>query len=262
VTASPDSSTARPGRPLRLNPLTLLAAAGSTAVITTAAGSWPLSLTVVAASLGLSAAGGTVRRVLAAAAAILVPLGLSLLMLHGLFFPEGSTVLAEWGPARVTAEGLGFAGQRILQLGAVILALLVFSFSVSLPDLVAALSARGVQGRFAFVLASTLTLLPAISARARRIRQAQESRGLVVTRGLLSRLAAFRLQAVPLVLSLVEDAGTRSAALEARGLSNTGPRTSYREVPYSGLQRTARAVLVLLAAAAVALRLVQAGAGA
>ena len=30
-------------------------------------------------------------------------------MLHGLFFPEGRTVLAVWGPARVTAEGLSFA---------------------------------------------------------------------------------------------------------------------------------------------------------
>lgn len=261
MTASSPRTAAGPDRPGRLNPLTLLAAAGSTAVITTA-GSWPLSLTVIAASLGLSAAGGTARGVVAAAAAILVPLSLSLVMLHGLFFPEGTTVLAEWGPARVTAEGLGFAGRRILQLGAVVLALLVFSFSVSVPDLVAALSARGVQGRFAFVLASTLTLLPAISARARRIRQAQESRGLVVTRGLLSRVAAFRLQAVPLVLSLVEDAGTRSAALEARGLSNAGPRTSYREVPDSRLQRTARAVLVLVAAAALVLRLVQAGASA
>ena len=39
----------------------------------------------------------------------MVPLCLSLLMLHGLFFPEGHSVLAEWGPARVTSEGLAFA---------------------------------------------------------------------------------------------------------------------------------------------------------
>lgn len=206
-------------------------------------------------------AGGTARRVLPAAAAVLVPLGLSLLWLHGLFFPEGRTVLAEWGPARITKEGLDFAGQRILQLAAVVLALLLFSFSVRVPDLVAALSARGVQGRFGFVLASTLTLLPAIAVRAQRIRQAQESRGLVVSRSLVSRVAAFRLQAVPLVLSLIDDAGTRAAALEARGLSNTGPRTSYREVADSGLQRAARIVLVLAALAAVVLRVAQAGAG-
>ena len=216
---------------------------------------------MVAACLGLSLAGGTARRVLPASAAVLVPLGLSLLVLHGLFFPEGRTVLAAWGPARITAEGLDFTGQRILLLAAVVMVLLLFSFTVSLPDLVAALSARGVQGRFAFVLASTLTLLPAIAERARRIREAQEARGLVVSRGLLSRAAAFRLQAVPLVLSLIEDAGTRAAALEARGLSSPGPRTSYREVPDSGVQRTARVVLVLAALAAVVLRLVQAGAG-
>ena len=170
-------------------------------------------------------------------------------------------MLAAWGPARITAEGLDFAGQRILLLAAVVLALLLFSFSVSVPDLVAALSARGVQGRFAFVLASTLTLLPAIAARARRIRQAQESRGLVVSGSLVSRARAFRLQAVPLVLSLIEDAGTRAAALEARGLSNTGPRTSYREVADSCLQQAARTVLVLAALAAVVLRVVQVGAG-
>ncbi|WP_324644805.1 energy-coupling factor transporter transmembrane component T [Pseudarthrobacter sp. LT1] len=260
MTASPAGRTAAPARRKRINPLTLLAAAASTAVMTTAAASWVLSGTVVAACLGLSLATGAARRVVPAAAAVLVPLGLSLLVLHGLFFPEGRTVLAEWGPARITAEGLQFAVQRILQLAAVVLALLLFSFSVSVPDLVAALSARGVQGRFAFVLASTLTLLPAIAGRARRIRQAQESRGLVISRGLLSRVAAFRLQAVPLVLSLIEDAGTRAAALEARGLGNPGPRTTYREVPDSAAQRAVRAVLVVAALAAVALRVVQAGA--
>ena len=261
MTASSAGWTAAPARRVRLNPLTSLTAAAATAAITTAAGSWLLSLAVVAACLGLSVAAGTARRVLPAAAVVLVPLGLSLLWLHGLFFPEGRTVLAEWGPARITTEGLGFAGQRILLLAAVVLALLLFSFSVSVPNLVAALSARGVQGRFAFVLASTLTLLPAIAARARRIRQAQESRGLVISGSLWSRMGAFRLQAVPLVLSLIEDAGTRAAALEARGLSNTGPRTSYREVADSGLQRTARAVLVLAALTAIVLRLVQAGPG-
>ena len=76
---------------------------------------------------------------------------------------------------------------------------------------------------------------------------------------MLPRVAAFRLQAVPLVLSLVEDAGTRAAALEARGFSNAGPRTSYRDVPDSGGQRILRAALVLAALVAVAARLWHAG---
>lgn len=246
---------------MRPHPLTSLAAAGSTAAITTAAASLPLSLAVVAGCVALSARGGTARRVLPAAAAVLLPLAVSLLMVHGLFFPEGHTVLAHWGPARITAEGLAFAVERTALLGAVVLALLLFSFSVSVPDLVAALSARGVRGRFAFVLASTLTLLPAITDRAAEIRQAQESRGLVIRRGLLHRAAAFRLQAVPLVLSLIEEAGTRASALDARGFSSTGPRTSYRQVPDPRGQRIVRAGLVLAAAGAVAARLWTAGAG-
>lgn len=244
---------------MRLHPLTSLAAAGSTAVITTAAAYLPLSIAVIAAAAGLAAWAGTFRRLLPAAAAVLVPLCLSLLVLHGLFFPEGITVLAEWGPARATSEGLSFALQRAAQLSAAVLALLVFSFSVSVPDLVAALSAKGVHGRFAFVLASTLTLLPAITSRLERIRQAQEARGLVIRRGILARAAAFRLQAVPLVSALVEDAATRAAALDSRGFGGTGPRTSYREVPDRPWERMLRIVLLLAAAAAVAARLVQAG---
>ncbi|MDR6417136.1 energy-coupling factor transporter transmembrane component T [Pseudarthrobacter sulfonivorans] len=240
---------------MRLHPLTSLAAAGSTAVITTAAASWPLSVAVGAAAVGLSFVAGKANRMLPAAAAVLVPLALSLLVLHGLFFPEGSTVLAEWGPARVTSEGLQFAAERAAQLSAAVLALLLFSFTVSVPDLVAVLSSRGVKGRFAYVLASTLTLLPAIGARVQRIRRAQESRGLLIRRGWAHRVIAFRLQAVPLVLSLVEEAGTRAQALEARGFSNRGPRTSYREVPDPPAQRGVRIVLLLAAVAAVAARL-------
>ncbi len=246
---------------MRLHPLTLLAAAGSTAVITMAAASWPLSLAVIATAVVISAAGGVARRMLPAAAVILVPLVLSLLVLHGLFFPEGTTVLAQWGPARVTAEGLRFALERAAHLSAAVLVFLLCSFTISVPDLVAALSARGVHSRFAFVLASTLTLLPAIGSRLLRIRQAQEARGLVISGSFPGRVAAFRWQAVPLVLSLVEDAGTRAAALEARGFGNAGPRTSYREVPDPTVQRWLRLALVIAAAAAVVARLWQPTAG-
>lgn len=247
---------------MRLHPLTSLTAAGSTAVITTAAASWPLSVAVGAAAVGLSLVAGKANRMLPAAAAVLVPLGLSLLVIHGLFYPEGTTVLAEWGPARVTSEGLQFAANRAAQLSAAVLALLLFSFSVSVPDLVAVLSSRGVNGRFAFVLASTLTLLPAISTRVQRIRQAQESRGLVVRRGWAHRVIAFRLQAVPLVLSLVEEAGTRGQAMEARGFSSEGPRSSYREVPDPAFQRVLRMLLILAAIGAMAARIAFPTAGA
>ena len=240
---------------MRLHPLTALTAAGCAAVITTAAASWPLSVAIALAAVLLGARAGVAVRVVTAAAVILVPLYLSLLLLHGLFFPEGRTVLAQWGPARVTAEGLGFALELATRTIASVLVLLLFSFTVSVPDLLTALAARRIPVQFSFVLASTLTLVPAMAGRLERIRQAQEARGLVVGGGLLSRLAAARLQAVPLVLGLVEDAGIRAQALDARGFGAPGPRTSYRQLPDPPGQRLLRAGLLLIAAAAVVLRL-------
>ncbi len=240
---------------MRLHPFTALTAAASTAVATTAAASWPLSVGVAIAASLLAVRAGVAVRVLSAAAVIVAPLCLSLLVLHGLFFPEGRTVLAVWGPARVTAEGLEFALDLASRTSACVLVLLLFSFTVSVPDLVSALAARKVPPQFGFVLASTLTLLPAIAARLDRIRQAQEARGLLLRGGLLPRLGALRLQMVPLVMGLIDDAGIRGQALEARGFGAPGPHTSYRQVEDPPGQRLFRAAAVVLAAAAVALRL-------
>jgi energy-coupling factor transport system permease protein len=238
----------------RLHPLTALTAAGCTAAVTTAAASWVLSVAVSLAVAVLAGRAGVAGRVVPAAAVILAPLCVSLLVLHGLFFPEGQTVLASWGPARVTVEGLGFALDLATRTTACVLVFLLFSFTVSVPDLLAALAERKLPPQFGFVLASTLTLLPAIAGRLDRIRQAQEARGLVLRGGLLSRLGAVRLQMVPLVLGLIEDAGSRAQALDARGFGG-GPRTSYREVPDPPAQRRFRAAALLVAAGAVVLRL-------
>lgn len=240
----------------RLNPLTLLAAAAAVLAMTTAASSWPVSLTVAAGAVVLAALTGTVRRVLLAGGAVLVPFWLSLLLMHGLFFPEGRTVLAAFGPARVTAEGLGFALDMGLRTSAFVLVLMLFSFSVRVPDLVAALATRRVPPQLGYVLASTLLLAPIVAARLQTVRQAQESRGLVIGKSFRSRLRALRLQMFPLVLGLVQEAGTRAQALDARGFRRPGPRTSYRDVQDSTAQRVFRWSVLLLAAAAVVLRLV------
>jgi energy-coupling factor transport system permease protein len=107
------------------------------------------------------------------------------------------------------------------------------------------------------VLASTLLLAPLVAARLEKVRQAQESRGLVVGRGLGSRIAAIRLQMVPLVLGLVHDAGVRAQALDARGFRTSGPRTSYTVVRDSAGQSVFRVVAVLLAGSAVAWRILE-----
>ncbi|WP_052500525.1 energy-coupling factor transporter transmembrane component T [Arthrobacter sp. SPG23] len=252
---APLNTAARLKTPAPLNPLTALAAAVATAAITTAVSSWAVSLTVALGCAALAVRAGVAGRLAPAAAVILAPFWLSLLVMHGLFFPEGRTVLAEWGAVRVTAEGLGFALDMGARTAAYVMVCLLFSFTVRVPDLVAVMSARRVPPQFGYVLASTLTLAPAITGRLVRIRQAQESRGLVLGGGPLPRLAAARLQMLPLVLALIQDAGERAQALESRGFNGTRARTSYRDVPDTAAQRGFRVLALLLAAAAVALRI-------
>jgi energy-coupling factor transport system permease protein len=239
----------------RLNPLTTLAAAAAVLAVTMAASNWPTSFAVTAGALFVARREGVLRRTVLAAVVILFPLWTSLLLLHGLFFPEGRTVLAGWGPARITVEGLHFALEMGSRTTACAVLLLVCSFTVRLPDLVAVLTSHRVPPQFGYVLASTLTLAPAIAAQLSRIRQAQEARGLELGGGLLQRLAAVRLQMVPLVLALIQDAAGRAQALDARGFGSAGPRSTYRDVVDSPAQRRFRIAVLSVGAAAVIIRL-------
>ncbi|WP_422936417.1 energy-coupling factor transporter transmembrane component T [Sinomonas sp. P47F7] len=206
---------------------------------------------VLVASVGAATAARVVGKVAAAASVVVVPFALWALAIHGLFFPEGRTVLAALGPARVTAEGLTYAGEIALRTAALVVVMLAFSMWVEVPVLRAALVRRGVPAQLGYVLATALGLAATVAERLERIREAQEARGLVVRPGLGGRFVAARLQVVPLVLQLVDEAGERAAALEARGQALPGRRTSYTDEPDSRAQRALRWLLAVASLAVV-----------
>ncbi|KHL03069.1 hypothetical protein LK10_09750 [Sinomonas humi] len=235
-----------------MNPLTGLAFAGSAVVACLAWASWVVWAGALAASLVAAAKAGILRRVVAAASVVVVPFALWALVIHGLFFPEGRTVLLEIGPARVTSEGLAYAGAFVLRTASLVVVMLAFSLWVSVPTLRAALVRRGAPAQLGYVLASALGLAATVAERLQRIREAQEARGLIVRSGPAGRVLAARLQVVPLVLQLVDEAGERGAALEARGYSLPGRRTSYLDEPDSRTQRVVRWALAVVCAGVVA----------
>ncbi|MGN6403706.1 energy-coupling factor transporter transmembrane component T family protein [Sinomonas sp.] len=245
----PDDGSAPRGR---LNPLTGLVLAGAAVVVCLAWASWSVWLAVLAAALVAASRARVLSRVAAAGSVVVVPFALWALAIHGLFFPEGRTVLAEVGPARVTAEGLDYAALFVLRTATLVVVMLAFSLWVDVATLRVALVRRGVPAQLGFVLASALGLAAAVSGRLAGIRAAQEARGLVVRRGIAGRVVAARLQVVPLVLQLVDEAGERATALEARGSSLRGRRTFYVEEPDSRLQRWVRWSLAVASLAVVA----------
>jgi energy-coupling factor transport system permease protein len=92
--------------------------------------------------------------------------------------------------------------------------------------MVEAMVAAGWPASAAFLLSATLSAVPALRERARRIVDAQRCRGLDTRGGPLRRLTALRALALPLVLSALHEVDERALALETRGFTPGIRRTS------------------------------------
>lgn len=231
------------------NPLTELLAAALVVVLVLVVNRWQFSLAVlVLVVLPAVLLSGRPRQIGSAITLVAGPLLVSSLLLHGLFFPEGSTVLVDLGVARITEEGLSFAALMGLRMSVFTGVLLTAAMTLEIPELLAAMTHRGWNRKLVFLLGSALGLIPHVALRAGQITRAQQARGLVVGRGPLSRFRALLTVTTPLVIGLLVDASERNRMLEARGFSSPARRTSYLPDTDTARQRSARR---LLAAAVV-----------
>jgi len=216
----------------RLHPFTLLAVAGALPAL-----AWVLpaplgGLATAVIALGLAAAQG-LRPGLWPALITAAPFWLFLFILHDL-------------PTTVAI------GLRITTMVASFVWLVA-----ALPParLVEAMIAAGWSASSAYVFAATLSAVPVLRARARRIVDAQRCRGLSPRGGLAHRLRALRALVLPLVLSALHEVDERALALETRGLVPGARRTPLAPPPDAAVERAARWGLVILCVAALVRRI-------
>lgn len=227
------------------DPLTRLLAAVLLVVLVLVVNRWQFSLAVLLlVVLPAVVLSGKPRQIGVALAVVAGPLLVSSLLLHGLFFPEGVSVLATFGPARVTIEGLTFAMLMGLRMAVFTGVLLTVAMTLDIPQLLAAMTHRGWNRKLVFVVGSALGLIPQVASRAGQITRAQQARGLVVGRGPLSRMRALLTVTTPLVIGLLVDASERTHLLEARGFSVPGVRTSYLPDTDTAHRRRTRRAMV------------------
>ena len=112
--------------------------------------------------------------------------------------------------------------------------------------LVEAMVAAGWSASVAYVFGATLSAVPVLKARARRIVEAQRARGLSARGGIAARLRALRALALPLVLSALHEVDERALALETRGLVPGIRRTPLAPPPDTPVERAARWALLLV----------------
>jgi energy-coupling factor transport system permease protein len=240
----------------RLNPVTKLVAMLSIIIIVFAVQIWWVALGIVVFVVVPAAlVSGTGGRLLSLSLKLLLPILIVLVLLQGLFFPEGTTVLAEFGPARVTVEGLMFAlgiGSRI---AALVLCSLVLLLTTDPALLMTSLTQKGMSPKMSYVISSTLQIIPAFQTRAQSILLAQQARGLRLKGSPLRRVAAVLPLVSPLVLGMFTDVEERSTAMEARGFSSPATHTSFVVVEDPLGQKIARWALAAIALASVVLSL-------
>jgi energy-coupling factor transport system permease protein len=211
-------------------------------------------LAILALLVLLVVLAGVLRRLLAVALAILLPITVLLLAVQGFANTENRTVVFAFGPIVYYKEGLEIAAVAALRIACLVCATFLFSFTTRPADITEALMQRGLSPRMGYVLQSALQIVPQTLETAGRIQDAQRARGLETEGSLPRRARAYLPLMLPLVLSSLVATQERAMALEVRGFGLPVKRVSRYEFADSVLQRAVRWALAVSVPGAVVLR--------
>jgi energy-coupling factor transport system permease protein len=240
----------------RLHPITKLTLALALLVASVALpGTWTNYAFFLVVLLPLSAAAQVAGRLLGAAVRVVLPFAVSVFLIQGFLWPQGTPILA-LGPLSLKQEGLQFAVTSTGRILMVVSSFLFFALTTRPDALMTALVQRGFPPSLAYIVVTTVQIVPRFQARAQAILDAQRARGLETEGPLSRRIRALVPLIGPLILGSLVDVEERAIAIEARAFNRPGPKTSLRTIPEAGWEATLRIGLILAAIAAAGLRLV------
>lgn len=131
----------------------------------------------------------------------------------------------------------------------------LFLLTTHPSELMSDLTRRGLPGQFAYVIISTLQIIPQMQAKAQTIIAAQRSRGLDTQSSFLKRAGSIFPLVGPLVFGSLVEVEERAIAIEARGFTSTHAKTFLHEVPDTQIDKILRWLLILLVIASLAFRI-------
>jgi len=238
----------------RLHPLTKLAISGAILIGGLGlGGTWPAFAVFVLIVVPLALWSRALRSLLRAIWPIALPFAISLFLIRGFIWPGGTPILT-LGPVSLKAEGIEFALAAVGRIVAMVSAFLLLSLTTPPDALMLALTERGFPPMIAYIVLTTIQIVPRFQARAATILDAQRSRGLETEGSLPRRLRALLPLVVPLILSSIVDIEERAIALEARAFSRVGVKTSLLTLNDTSIQRVARWLILAVPLILIALR--------
>ncbi len=176
-------------------------------------------------------------------------------VMQSLFLPDGETIIFSISFLDVSLETMRTAFLTVSRIFVMISSFTLLLLTTHPSELMSDLTRRGLPGQFAYVIISTLQIIPQMQAKAQTIIAAQRSRGLDTESTFRKRVGALVPLVGPLVFGSLVEVEERAIAIEARGFTSTRTKTSLYEIPDSNLDKTLRWGLILLIIASIVSRI-------
>jgi energy-coupling factor transport system permease protein len=240
----------------RMNPLTKVVLALSIILVAfLSPWYWTPHILFILAVTSLSFTGKVAKEFFTTALRLIVPASGFIFIMQAFFQPIGEMVIFRIWVLDVTQESLAFGFQNATRIGLMVSAFTLFLLTTHPSELMSDLTRRGLPGQFAYVIISTLQIIPQMQAKAQTILSAQRSRGLDTESTFLKRVGALVPLVGPLVFGSLVEVEERAIAIEARGFTSTHTKTSLHDVPDNQADKIIRWILVALVFVTLALKL-------
>ena len=239
-----------------LNPLTKIILALSIILISIfSPWYWTSHILLLLVIVPLGFAGKVAREYFTSALRLIIPAAGFIFFMQAFFQPIGDTIIFQFWFLDITQESLLFAFRIATRITVMISAFTLFLLTTHPSELMSDLTRRGLPPQFAYVIISTLQILPQMQAKAQTIISAQQSRGLDTDSTFLKRVGSVLPLVGPLVFGSLVEVEERAIAIEARGFTSKKEKTSLHEIPDSRLDQVIRWGLVIFVVISIALKL-------
>jgi energy-coupling factor transport system permease protein len=237
-----------------LNPLTKLTLAFATIALAFFTFPWMAPVLILPVFL-MGFIGRVQKQYLNVIAKLILPTVVFMFVMQSLFLPDGPTIIFSFWIFDVSLETVRAAFLTVSRIFVMISSFTVLLLTTHPSELMSDLTRRGLPPQFAYVILSTLQILPQMQAKAQTIIAAQRSRGLDTEGSFRKRVGSLVPLVGPLVFGSLVEVEERAIAIEARGFTSPRPKTSLREIQDTKLDQSLRWLLSALVVIVIGLRI-------
>ena len=217
-------------------------------------GNWTGYFLVAFVILPLALWGRIFREFVKAVGIVSLPFIISVVLIQSLFWGKGTPVFEFW-VLSPKWEGVMFALVSVGRIILVMAGFILFAMSTRPDMLMISLKHVGAPSGLAYIIVTTLQIVPSFQRKASTILDAQRSRGLETEGNILVRSRALVPIILPLVLGSLVEVEERAIAIEARGFNSHREETSLIEIPDTKTQIVLRRIFVITMLLSVIVRI-------